>query len=62
MSDLIKVKPKKSYEWYQDNLFVYVVVEAKNTTIKKIDIELTDTIFKANFRDLKKIVILDLCH
>lgn len=37
MADLIKVKPKKNYEWNQDLKYIYIRVPMPNNTqLKKL--------------------------
>jgi hypothetical protein len=36
MSDIVKVKPKKDFEWSQDNKCVYIRITIPNTSINKI--------------------------
>lgn len=48
MADIIKIKPKKKYEWNQDKKFVYFQIQLPaQATLKKIDIYVSDLVFKA---------------
>ena len=47
MADVIRVKAKKQYEWDQDNKYIFVKVAMPgHTTIKNLQIYLSDLIFR----------------
>ena len=61
MADIIKVKPKKKYEWSQDKKFVYVQVPLPaHTSLKKVQIYLSDLIFRVTSQENKQTQSLDL--
>lgn len=60
--DLEKVKPKKDFEWYQDNKCVKVRIQISGTTSKKIDVSVADLVLKINAMEVKKVVVFDLRH
>lgn len=61
MADIIKVKPQKNYEWNQDKKFVHVQIPLpSHTSLKKVQIYLSDLIFKVTSTEKGKPHILDL--
>lgn len=61
MADLIKMKPQKSYEWNQDKKFLYIQVPLQShTSLKRVDIFLSDLILRVTSRESKKVHFLDL--
>ncbi len=63
MADIIKVKPKKGYEWNQDNKFIYVRVPMpSHTSLKKVDVFLSDLILRITSLEKKSTHFLDLAH
>jgi hypothetical protein len=68
MAAVIKVKPKKTFEWNQDKKYVYVQVPLpSHTSLKKVDIFLADLILRVTSREKNQTQTLDLaqeidCH
>jgi hypothetical protein len=63
MADIIKVKPKKIYEWNQDSKYVYVRIPMPlHTSLKKVDIYLSDLILRVTSLEKKSTHFLDLAH
>ena len=63
MADIIKVKPKKNYEWNQDKKFIYIQVPLPaHTSLKKVDIFLSDLIFRVTSREKNSTQYLDLAQ
>lgn len=63
MADIIKVKPKKSYDWNQDKKFVYVQIPLpSHTSLKKVDIYLSDLILRVTSLEKKHTHFLDLAQ
>jgi hypothetical protein len=63
MADIIKVKPKKAYEWNQDKKYVYLQVPLPaHTSLKKVDIFLSDLILRVTTLEKKQTHFLDLLH
>lgn len=63
MADIIKVKPKKTYEWNQDSKYIYVRIPMpSHTSLKKIDIFLSDLILRVTSLEKKSTHFLDLAH
>ena len=61
MADIIKVKPKKNYEWNQDKKFIYVQIPLPlHTSLKKVDIYLSDFILRVTSLEKKQPHFLDL--
>jgi hypothetical protein len=61
MADIIKVKAKKTYEWNQDQKFVYVRIPLpSHLSLKKIDIFLSDLILRVTSLEKKSTHFLDL--
>lgn len=61
MADVIKMKPKKNYEWNQDKKFIFVQVPLpSHTSLKKVDIFLSDVIFRVTSLEKKQTHFLDL--
>jgi hypothetical protein len=61
MADIIKVKAKKSYEWNQDTKYVYVQVPLPaHSSLKKVEIYLSDLILRVTSLDKKQTHFLDL--
>ena len=49
MSNTLRFKQKHKYEWNQDKKFVYIQVPLPaHTSLKKVDIYLSDLILKVN--------------
>lgn len=63
MADIIKVKAKKSYEWNQDKKYVYLQVPLPaHTSLKKVEIFLSDLILRVTSLEKKQTHFLDLLH
>ena len=63
MSQTLKFKPKNKYEWNQDKKFVYVQIPLPaHTSLKKVDIFLSDLILKVNSLEKNQVHFLDLAH
>ncbi len=60
VDDIIKVKPKNTYEWHQDQKNIHIRIPIKGTSLKKIDIFLSDVILKVNCMEKNFVKILDL--
>ena len=61
MADIIKVKAKKSYEWNQDKKYVYVRIPLPaHTSLKKVEIYLSDLILRVTSTEKKQTHFLDL--
>lgn len=61
MADIIKVKAKKSYEWNQDKKYVYIQVPLPaHTSLKKVEIYLSDLILRVTSLEKKQTHFLDL--
>ena len=61
MADVMRIKPKKAYEWGQDKKFIFVQVPIPaHTTSKKLDIYVADLIFKVTSLEKKQTQIIDL--
>ena len=61
MADIIKMKPKKTYEWNQDKKFIYVQIPLpSHTSLKNVEIYLSDLILKVNSKEKKQVTTLDL--
>ena len=51
MAAVIKVKPKKTYEWNQDKKYIYVQVPLpSHSSLKKVDLFLSDLILRVTSR------------
>lgn len=51
MAAVIKVKPKKAFEWNQDKKYIYVQVPLSgHSSLKKVDIFLADLILRVTSR------------
>ena len=49
MSTSIRIKQKQNYEWNQDKKFLYIQVPLPaHTNLKKVDIYLSDLVFRVN--------------
>lgn len=63
MADVIRMKPKKAYEWSQDKKFVYVHIPLPSyTSLKKVDIFLSDLILRVTSLEKKNTHFLDLAE
>ena len=63
MADIIKMKPKKTYEWNQDKKFIYVQIPLpSHTSLKNVEIYLSDLILKVNSKEKKQVITLDLAQ
>ena len=63
MADIIKVKTKKPSEWNQDTKFVYVRIPMpSHTSLKKVDIFLSDLILRVTSLEKKSTHFLDLAY
>jgi hypothetical protein len=63
MAEVIKVKAKKAYEWNQDTKFVYVRIPVPSqTSLKKVDIFLSDLILRVTSLEKKSTHFLDLAY
>lgn len=63
MADVIKVKSKKAYEWNQDSKFLYIRVPMpSHTSLKKIEIFLSDLILRVTSLEKKSTHFLDLAQ
>jgi hypothetical protein len=63
MADIIKVKAKKNYEWNQDKKFVYVQIPLpSHTSLKKVDIFVSDLILRVTSLEKKQTHFIDLVH
>jgi hypothetical protein len=63
MADIIKVKARKTYEWNQDPKYVYVQVPLPaHTSLKKVEIFLSDLILRVTSTEKKQTHFLDLLH
>jgi len=61
MADLIRIKPKKTYEWGQDKKYVYVQIPIPaHSSLKKLDIYLSDLILRVTNTEKKQTTFLDL--
>lgn len=58
--DLVKVKPKKDYEWHQDTKYVYVRLQLPNTSMKKVDIYLSDLVLRVTSLERRATHFFDL--
>lgn len=63
MADIIKIKAKKTYEWNQDKKFVYIQVPLpSHTSLKKVDIFLSDLILRVTSLEKKQTHFIDLAE
>lgn len=63
MADIIKIKPKKAYEWNQDKKYIYLQVPLpSHTSLKKVEIYLSDLILRVTSIEKKQTHFLDLLH
>ncbi len=63
MADIIKVKAKKNYQWNQDKKFVYLQIPLpSHTSLKKVDIFLSDVILRVTSLDKKQTHFIDLAE
>lgn len=63
MADIIKIKAKKTYEWNQDKKFIYVQVPLpSHTSLKKVDIFLSDLILRVTSLEKKQTHFIDLAE
>jgi hypothetical protein len=63
MSQTLRFKQKHKYEWNQDKKFVYVQIPLPaHTSLKKVDIFLSDLILKVNSLEKNQVHFLDLLH
>jgi hypothetical protein len=63
MADLIKIKPKKNYEWNQDKKFVHLQIPMpSHTSLKKVEIFLSDLILRVTSLEKKQTHFLDLAE
>lgn len=54
MVDVIRVKAKKTYEWDQDNKYLFIKVPMPgHTTIKNLEIYLSDLILRITSKQKK---------
>lgn len=61
MADVIRVKAKKTYEWDQDNKYLFIKVPMPgHTTIKNLEIYLSDLILRITSKQKKSAQTLDL--
>jgi hypothetical protein len=61
MADNIKIKPKKTYHWNQDAKYVYLNIPLPlHTSLKKIEIFLSDLILRVTSLEKKTTHVLDL--
>jgi hypothetical protein len=61
MADIIKVKARKHYEWNQDPKYLYIQVPLPaHTSLKKVDIFLSDLILRVTSTEKKQTHFLDL--
>lgn len=61
MADIIKVKARKHYEWNQDPKYLYVQIPLpSHTSLKKVDIFLSDLILRVTSTEKKQTHFLDL--
>lgn len=61
MVDVIRVKAKKTYEWDQDNKYLFIKVPMPgHTTIKNLEIYLSDLILRITSKQKKSAQTLDL--
>jgi HSP20 family molecular chaperone IbpA len=61
MADIVRVKAKKNFEWDQDNKYVFVRIPMPgHTTIKNIEIYLSDLILRITSKQKKSAETLDL--
>lgn len=61
MADIIKVKAKKTYEWDQDNKYIFVKINMPgHTSIKNVQIFLADLILRITSKQKKSSQVLDL--
>lgn len=61
MADIVRVKAKKNFEWDQDNKYVFVRIPMPgHTTIKNIQIYLSDLILRITSKQKKSAETLDL--
>lgn len=45
-NDLVKVKPKKDYDWREDNKYVYLKIQMPNVTTEAITTYLSDLVLR----------------
>lgn len=63
MADVIRVKPKKNYEWNEDQANVYMQIALPGvTTLAQVDIYLSDLILRVTNSEKKSTQFIDLCH
>ena len=56
MADIIKVKAKKTFEWNQDNKYIFLKVPMPgHTTIKNLQIFLSDLILRITSTQKKSV-------
>lgn len=61
MADIIKVKARKHYEWNQDPKYLYIQIPLpSHTSLKKVDIFLSDLILRVTSTEKKQTHFLDL--
>lgn len=61
MADVIRVKAKKTYQWDQDNKYLFIKVPMPgHTTIKNLEIYLSDLILRITSKQKKSAQTLDL--
>ncbi len=63
MAEIIRVKAKKEYEWNQDKKYVYIQIPLPaHSSLKKVDIFLSDLILRVTSLEKKQTHSLDLLH
>lgn len=63
MAHIVKIKPKKNYEWEQDQKYVYVKVSMPgHTSMKNIQVFLSDVMLRITSKQKKSSKVLDLAH
>lgn len=63
MAHIIKIKPNKTHDWEQDQKSVFIKISMPgHTSIKNIEIFLSDVMLKITSKQKKTSKILDLAH
>jgi hypothetical protein len=61
MSDIIKIKARKHYDWSQDSKYLFIKVPVVGETSgKNIEIYLSDLILRVSNKNKKSVTTLDL--
>lgn len=63
MADVVKIKARKQHEWDQDNKYVFIKINMPgHTTMKNLEIFLSDVLLRITSKVKKSVETLDLSH